>query len=81
MKIEFKNGSYIESINDASETKRSKRGQDQIAKMSEQIRYWQRNPDKYLEFVTGVKLPWYRKVLVKLCWKGREHYNRVKKAK
>lgn len=69
MKIEFKNGSYIESINDTSETKRSKRGEDQIAKMSEQIRYWQRNPDKYIEFVTGAKLPWYRKELLKLCWK------------
>lgn len=67
MKIEFKNGSCIESIGDTAGVKRSKRAEDQITKMLDQIRYWQRNPDKYIEFVTGLKLPWYRKVWVKLC--------------
>lgn len=67
MKIEFKNGSSIESVGNASDAKRSHIGE--IARMSEQIKYWQRNPDKYIEFVTGVKLPWYRKVWVKLCLK------------
>lgn len=66
MKINFINGSSIVSIGDASDVKRSKRGEEQITKMSEQIKYWRRNPDKYIEFVTGVKLPWYQKVWVKL---------------
>lgn len=67
MVIKFKNGSSIESIGDVSDVKRSRRGEDQITRMSEQIQYWRQNPDKYIEFITGVKLPWYRKVLVKLC--------------
>lgn len=66
MKIKFKNGSYIESIGDASDVKRSHRGEDQITRMSEQIQYWQQNPDKYIEFITGVKLLWYQKVWMKL---------------
>lgn len=69
MEIEFENGSCIERMGNIAGVKRSRRAEDQIAKMSEQIRYWRRNPDKYIEFVTGVELPWYRKVLVKLCWK------------
>lgn len=69
MKIKFKNGSSIESIGDASDVKRSQIGGEQIARMSEQIKYWRHNPDKYIEFVTGLKLPWYRKVWVKLCLK------------
>lgn len=71
MKIKFKNGSSIESIGDVSDAKRSQRGEDQITRMSEQIQYWQRNPDKYIEFVTGVKLSWYQKVWKKLCCKIR----------
>lgn len=39
MKIEFKNGSSIESIDNTSGAKRSKRADDQIAKMSEQLKY------------------------------------------
>ena len=70
--IEFENGSLIESIGDASDVKCSQRGEDQIAKMSEQIKYWQRNPDKYIEFITGVKLSWYQKVWVKLCLKKEQ---------
>lgn len=66
MKIKFKNGSQIESIGDASEIKRSQRAQEQIAKMSKQIEYWQRYSDKYIEFITGVKLSWYQKVWMKL---------------
>ena len=37
MKIRFKNGSSIESIGDVSDVKRSHRGEEQIARMSEQI--------------------------------------------
>jgi hypothetical protein len=66
MKIEFKNGSSIESIGNASVVKRSQIGEEQIARMSEQIKYGQCNPDKYIEFIAGVKLPWYQKVLVRL---------------
>lgn len=71
MKIKFKNGSSIESIGDVLDVKRSHRGEDQITRMSEQIQYWQQNPDKYIEFITGVKLPLYKKVWLKLCWKMR----------
>lgn len=71
MKIKFKNGSSIESIGNVSDAKHSQRGEEQIVRMSEQIQYWQHNPDKYIEFVTGVKLPWYRKVWVKLCLKKK----------
>lgn len=66
MKIEFKNSSSIESIDNTSESKRSKRAEDQIAKMSEQIKYWKHNPDKWIEYITGVKLHWYQKVWIKL---------------
>lgn len=66
MKINFINGSSIESTGDASDVKRSQRGEEQIVRMSEQIRYWQRNPYKYIEFITGVKLLWYQKVWIRL---------------
>lgn len=69
MKINFINGSSIESIGNAPDIKRSQRGEEWIIRMSEQIQYWQRNPDKYIEFITGVKLPWYKKVWVTSCWK------------
>lgn len=65
MKIEFKNGSCIESIGDASDVKCSHRGEAQITRMSEQIQYWQQNPDKYIEFIIGVKLLWHQKVWMK----------------
>lgn len=61
MKIGFKNDISIESI-----VKRFNREEKQIAKMLEQIKYWRRNPDKYIEFITGVKLSWYRKVWIRL---------------
>lgn len=66
MKIKYKNGSYIECIDDTSDAKRSRTGEEQIARMSEPIQYWQNNPDKYIEFVTGVKLSWYQKVWIRL---------------
>lgn len=66
MKIEFKNDTYIECIDDASAVKQSKRERDWMVRMSKQIQYWQRNPDKYIEFITGVKLSWYRKVWIRL---------------
>lgn len=75
MKIEFKNGSSIESIDNTSGTKRSKRADDQIAKMSEQLKYWHRNPDKFMVFVAGQKLPWYQKWWVKLhCIISKREY-------
>ena len=67
MKINFKNGFSVECTGDASETKRSKRAEEQIA-ISEQIKYWQCNPDKYVEFITGVKLPWWRRLWMKLIY-------------
>lgn len=65
MKSEFKNSSTIESICNVSDVKRP-RGEEQIARMSEQIQCWQRNPDKYIEFVTGSKLFWYQKMWIRL---------------
>lgn len=66
MKINFKNGSSIESIGNIPDVNRSQRGEVQITKMREQIEYWQRNPDEYIEFVTGVKLSLYQRVWIKL---------------
>lgn len=66
MKIEFTNGSSIERVGDTSDIKRSHRGEEQIVGMSEQIQYWRHNPGKYIEFVTGVKLPWYQKAWIRL---------------
>lgn len=78
MEIKFKNGSSIENINDESDIKRSQRGKKQISRMSEQIKYWQRNPDKYIEFVTGLKLPWWKRAWMKLScyWEKVINYRR-----
>ena len=72
MKIKFKNGSSIESIGDESDVKRSQRVEEQIARMLKRIQYWQYNPDKYIEFITGVKLSWYQKEWVKLWRKNKK---------
>ncbi|CAM4224464.1 hypothetical protein [Enterocloster bolteae] len=72
MKIKFKNGSSIESIGDESDVKRSQRVEEQIARMLKRIQYWQYNPDKYIEFITGVKLSWYQKAWVKLWRKNKK---------
>lgn len=66
MKINFINGSSIESIGNIPDVNRSQRGEAQITKMREQIEYWQRNPDEYIEFVMGVKLSLYQRVWIKL---------------
>ena len=72
MKIKFKNGSSIESIGDESDVKRSQRVEEQIARMLKRIQYWQYNPDKYIEIITGVKLSWYQKAWVKLWRKNKK---------
>ena len=72
MKIKFKNGSSIESIGDESDVKRSQRVEEHIARMLKRIQYWQYNPDKYIEFITGVKLSWYQKAWVKLWRKNKK---------
>ena len=72
MKIKFKNGSSIESIGDESDVKRSQRVEEQIARMLKRIQYWQYNPDKYIEFITGVKLSWYQKAWVRLWRKNKK---------
>ena len=72
MKIKFKNGSSIESIGDESDVKRSQRVEEQIARMLKRIQYWQYNPDKYIEFITGVKLSWYQKAWVTLWRKNKK---------
>ena len=48
MEIQFKNDSYIKSI-DSKNSIRSKRADEQIS-------YWQRHIDKFAEYVLGYKL-------------------------
>ena len=50
----------------------SQRVEEQIARMLKRIQYWQYNPDKYIEFITGVKLSWYQKAWVKLWRKNKK---------
>lgn len=59
---EFKNGSYIKII-PSSDSKRGKRADLAIRQVFE---YWDRYPDKYIEFVLGIKLPWYQKIILRL---------------
>lgn len=66
MKIKFKNGSSIESIGDESDAKRSQRGEDQLARMSDQIQYWQHNTDKKYRIYYWCKAVLVSKVWVKL---------------
>lgn len=58
MKIQFKNGSYIESI-DSKNSIRSKRADEQIS-------YWQQHIDKFAEDILGYKLPLYQRIWIKL---------------
>lgn len=54
---EFNNGSYTKIIS-YSDSKRGKRADLAIRQA---IEYWSRYPDKYIEFMLGIKLPWYQK--------------------
>jgi hypothetical protein len=58
MEIQFKNDSYIKSI-DSKNSIRSKRADEQIS-------YWQRHIDKFAEYVLGYKLPLYQRIWIKL---------------
>lgn len=60
--IEFENGSKIETIETDGECIKSKRGQEQIQKISEYYKY---NPDKFVEEIMGVKLFLHQKMLLK----------------
>ena len=75
MKIKFKNGSSIESIGDESDVKRSQRVEEQIARMLKRIQYWQYNPDKYIDSITGVKLSWNQKARVELRGENKQSNN------
>jgi hypothetical protein len=67
MKIEFENGSSIESIDTATSNTRSKRSE-------EYIKYFRRYPEAFVE-LQGVKLLWYQKLILRMMmkdkWKNR----------
>ena len=60
MDINFKNGSSIISLESDSEIHRGKR-----TKIKTYMDYWERCPDKFVEFVTGHKLSLWQKILLK----------------
>lgn len=64
-KIEFNNGSLIETIEDSS-VKRSDRCEEQLR---EQIQYWHQHPEEFIEFVYETNLSLYRKLLIKMLWR------------
>lgn len=63
-KIEFNNGSSIETIED-SFVKRSDRYEEQLQK---QMKYWRQHPEEFVEFVYGTNLYLYQKLLIKMLW-------------
>ena len=61
MEINFKNGSSIECLETDSEIHRGKR-----AKIKPYMDYWERCPDKFVEYITGQKLSLCKKIWLKL---------------
>jgi hypothetical protein len=69
MKIEFENGSSIESLDTATDNIRGKRGEDYIEKIpysDTRMDEWKANPAKFAEDCLGVKLLPYQKILLNL---------------
>lgn len=60
--IEFQNGSKIETIETDDECTRSKRGQEQIQKISE---YYKHHPAEFMEQIMGIKLLPRQRLLLK----------------
>jgi hypothetical protein len=63
MKIDFENGSSIESIETNTSTIRSKRAE-------EYLKYFRSNPYWYVE-AQGIKLHWYQKLMLKILYKRK----------
>ena len=61
MEINFKNGSSITSLESYNEIQRGKR-----ANIAPYFDYWERCPDKFVEYVTGQKLSFWKKMLLKI---------------
>lgn len=61
MEINFKNGSSIECLETDSKIQRGKR-----AKIKSYMDYWERCPDEFVEYITGFKLPLWKKIWLKL---------------
>ena len=65
-KIEFENGSVIQSIDTDLENIRSKRGQNQIKQIRE---YYRHNPYKLIEYVyPNLKVSLYQKIMLKFAF-------------
>ena len=62
-KIEFKNGSIIESIDDIGENTRSKRGQEQLNNMKSAWDFAMELQNEYYN-----SLPLYKKIIAKIQW-------------
>ena len=71
VRIKFKNGSYIETIQNTKSYKRSKQATEQWMywrnkRVLNNERYWKQNLDKFLEEFYGLKFFQYQKLLLKL---------------
>ena len=71
VRIKFKNGSYIETIQNTESYKRSKQTTEQWMywrnkRVLNNERYWKQNLDKFLEEFYGLKFFQYQKLLLKL---------------
>ena len=71
VEIKFKNGSYIKTIQNTESYKRSKQATEQWMywwnrRVLNNERYWEQNPNKFLEEFYGLKLFQYQKLLFKL---------------
>lgn len=70
MKINFKNGSSIESLKNDDEIQRGKR-----ANIKPYMDYWERYPVEFVEFVTGQKMSLWQKIWLKIrLKKGNKIY-------
>jgi hypothetical protein len=62
MKIEFENGSSIETIDTTTDNARSKRGEDYI----KHIRYFRKYPASGYVRLSNIKFPWYQKLILSI---------------
>ena len=70
VRIKFKNGSYIETIQSTENYKRRKRATEQWMywrnkRLLNNERYWKQNLDKFLEEFYGLELFSYQRLLLK----------------
>ncbi len=63
--MKFTNGSSIETI-EGNSIKRSNRYEEQLRK---QMQYWRQHPEEFIEYISGINLHLYQKLLIKMLWK------------